>query len=157
MEQSVHEQSVHERFIYVVIASTDDILDDFPIYGMYYFDNRLKAINCAVLCTGIRYNLKQLSEIYSDIYRVPLGTDISMGEEFIDLKRYYSHYWIKRVRPRITVAIETIQARFRAYLKKRLDAVVFLQFALRKAIANPYTQLCRKRLMREFNELIEFF
>jgi hypothetical protein len=146
-----------ERIIYLVIASTDDILDDFPVYGMYYFDNLLKATNCAVLSTGVRYNLNQLSEIYSDIYRIPLGTDISMGEEIIDLKQYYRHYWIKRVRPRIILAVENIQRRFRAYLKKLTDAVVFLQHALRKAIANPYTQLCRKRLMREFNELIEAF
>jgi hypothetical protein len=146
-----------ENSIYVVIASTDDILDDFPVYGMFYFDNRFKATKCAVLCTGVRYNLNQISEIYSDIYRIPLGTDVSVGEDWVDLKQYYSHYWIKRVRPRIILAVETIQRRFRVYLKKRIDAVVFLQCALRKAIANPYTQLCRKRLMREFNELIEYF
>ena len=146
-----------ENSIYLVIASTDDILDDFPIYGMFYFNNRFKATKCAVLCTGVRYNLNQIAEIYSDIYRIPLGTDVSMGEDWVDLKQYYSHYWIKRVRPRILVAVEKIQAVYRARLKKRTDAVVFLQCALRKAIANPYTQLCRKRLMREFNELIEAF
>ncbi len=50
----------------------------------------------------------------------------------------------------------TIQKYFRMYLKRKMDAVIFLQYHLRKAIANPYTELCRKRLLREFYEMPSF-
>jgi hypothetical protein len=146
-----------ENSIYLVIAANHNNLDDFPVYGMYYYNNRFKAMNCAVLCTGVVCYLNETNEIYSDIYRIPFGENIAYGEDWVDLKYLYYNYRIKRVRPRMVIAAETIQRRFRVYLKKRIDAVVFLQCALRKAIANPYTQLCRKRLMREFNELIEYF
>ena len=73
-------------------------------------------------------------------------------EEFIDPDRPTTTRYaiVKHVKIRCA---EIIQRQFRAYLKRKLDAVVFLQYHLRKAIANPYTRLCRKRLLREFNEM----
>jgi len=49
-----------------------------------------------------------------------------------------------------------IQKYYRNYLKRKMDAIIFLQYHLRKAIANPYTELCRKRLLREFYEMPSF-
>ncbi len=46
-----------------------------------------------------------------------------------------------------------IQRKFRKHLKRRLEAALLIQKHLRKAIANPYTKLCRRRLLREFNEM----
>jgi hypothetical protein len=73
-------------------------------------------------------------------------------EEFIDPDRPTTTRYaiVKHVKIRCA---EIIQRQFRAYLKRKLDAVVFLQYHLRKAIANPYTRLCRRRLLREFNEM----
>ena len=46
-----------------------------------------------------------------------------------------------------------IQREFRKHLKRRLEAATVIQRHLRKSIANPYTELCRRRLLREFNEM----
>jgi len=73
-------------------------------------------------------------------------------EEFINPDRPTTIRYaiVKHVKIRCA---EIIQKHFRYYLKRKIDAVVFLQYHLRKAIANPYTTLCRRRLLREFNEM----
>jgi hypothetical protein len=46
-----------------------------------------------------------------------------------------------------------IQKKYRKYLAKKIKAVILLQRAIKKAILNPRTELCQKRLLREFNEM----
>ena len=73
-------------------------------------------------------------------------------DEFIDPNRPTTIRYavVKHVKIRCA---EIIQKHFRNYLKRKLNAVIFLQYHLRKAIANPYTRLCRRRLLREFNSM----
>ena len=47
--------------------------------------------------------------------------------------------------------INLIQKWYKLHFKRKMDSIIFLQCALRKAIANPSTKLCQKRLLREFN------
>ena len=73
-------------------------------------------------------------------------------DEFIDKNRPTTIRYAVVKHVKISCA-EIIQRQFRKYLKRKLDAAIFLQYHLRKAIANPYTELCRRRLLREFNEM----
>ena len=46
-----------------------------------------------------------------------------------------------------------IQKFYRKRLKRRLDCTLIIQRRFREVILNPYYLLCKKRLMREFNEM----
>ncbi len=48
-----------------------------------------------------------------------------------------------------------IQRFYKKRFRKRLLAILVLQRRFREAIGNPYTQICKRRLLTEFNELNE--
>ena len=48
---------------------------------------------------------------------------------------------------------QVIQRFYKQRLQKKLAAIILIQRNIRHAISNPYTTLCRKRLMREFLEM----
>ena len=51
----------------------------------------------------------------------------------------------------LTAAAMVIQKWWKCIYQKRVDAANIIKEAVREAIANPNTQLCRNRLLREFN------
>ena len=65
----------------------------------------------------------------------------------------YSETCVCVVHHQLVRKIKLIQRFYRSRFKRKMDAVIFLQYHLRKAISCPYTQLCRKRLLREFRDL----
>ena len=46
-----------------------------------------------------------------------------------------------------------IQRKWRTIYNTRFAAAVIIRKRMKQAIANPYTQLCRNRLKREFNQM----
>ena len=50
-------------------------------------------------------------------------------------------------------AISVIKNYYIRYFKRKMDAIYFLQYALKKAISNPKTELCKRRLLEEYNEM----
>ena len=85
------------------------------------------------------------------IFKVPFGAGIHCNDISMDSNIW--NYFIRTILDRESKAAKTIQKCYhRRYLKK-IYAAILIQEHYRKAIANPYTQLCRNRLMREFSEL----
>ena len=150
-------------YFYVCIAFNDNLNYDFPIQSYSFFKTIYEARNDAFLRSEICFfgyshpelYLNYYNEIFVDIYKVPFGVDISTGENYIDIRAQFSGHFVRTIRSRKSLAIEIIQKYYKIYFKRKMDSIIFLQFALRKAIANPYTLLCRKRLLREFNELVQ--
>jgi hypothetical protein len=54
---------------------------------------------------------------------------------------------------REVLAAKRIQKKYKEYIKRKMNAIIFLQYTLKRAIANPRTKLCQKRLLREFNSM----
>ena len=105
---------------------------------------------------------KTLCRVYNpevSIYAIPRTVNMAHANfnfEYFDVDfedyrfRIYSNNFVDKERNR---AKKIIMRYYRKYHKRKLDAVIFLQYHLRKAMANPYTELCRRRLLREFYEL----
>jgi hypothetical protein len=88
------------------------------------------------------------------IFKIPFGKDVVMyddgGLDTIDLwLTYFETKYSRKI-----LAVSVIQKMYRIHYKKRMDSIIFLQLALRKAIINPYTPLCKRRLINEFYNLI---
>jgi len=75
--------------------------------------------------------------------------EIYFNEDF-DLDSILN-YPIEIYHSREVLAAKRIQKHFKIYTKRKLDAIIFLQYSLKRAIANPRTELCKKRLLREFH------
>jgi hypothetical protein len=136
------------------LAVNDDEYNDFPIQSMNFFETiyeaRISALDNTV--TVISHN-GVYSTVFVDIYRLPFGENIYYGEDYINLKDHFMEYHVEtKIHPKLR-ALQIIQREYKKYFKKKMDAILFLQYHLRKAIANPYTRLCRKRLLREFNSM----
>ena len=78
---------------------------------------------------------------YACIYKVYYDDDFEI-ENNLHIEMY---------RDRGTLSAILIQKQYRKHFKRRFKAIVYLQNALKRAITNPRTELCKKRLLREFN------
>ena len=89
------------------------------------------------------------------IFEIPYGENIAVNdwdtEDIENLELYQYH--IEDVYDSQTIAAFIIQKWWRKIYNKRLLAATIIKKRLRKAIANPYTELCRRRLLREFSEM----
>ena len=82
---------------------------------------------------------------YTRVYKVYYNEDF-------DIESYdYQNDYIEMYEDNRFVQLERIQYRYKQYHKRKMDAVILLQNCLKQAIANPRTELCKKRLIREFN------
>ena len=84
------------------------------------------------------------------VYYIPNIPNEFEIDSFVDISSsvFIATYYQRKIN-----VVSVIERWYKPHFKKKIDAVVFLQYALRKAIANPYTQLCHKRLLREFNNM----
>ena len=144
------------QYFYMVVSLNTYPGDDYPIIGTYFFNSIYEARVCAYAETGCPFFLDTYYEVYSNIYKIPYGQDITFGagDGWINLKYDYHEYLVEKIRYKKVIAAETIQKYYRLHLLKKTRAVKILQRRIREAIANPYTELCRKRLLREFNEMV---
>jgi len=131
------------------------LYDDFSLDtdGAYLFTCQYDALIFAYKTLSRAYN----PEV--SIYKIPKTVNMAHATfefEHFDLDfedyrfRIYSNHHVDKER---YGAKKIIMRHYKKYHKRKLDAVVFLQYHLRKAIANPYTELCRRRLLSEFNSM----
>ena len=92
------------------------------------------------------------------IFKIPFGKDVkSVAKQRNAVLLMYdrnrldtSDLWLTYVESRYnrkTFAVYIIKKFYKAHYKKKMDSIIFLQYALRKAISNPYTSLCKRRLI----------
>jgi len=96
--------------------------------------------------------LYSYNKTHVKVYYIP-GNEFEI-DSFVDIynkSKYITTYYQKKIN-----AVMIIEKWYKLHFKKRMDSIIFLQCALRKAIANPGTKLCQKRLLREFNELLKY-
>ena len=82
---------------------------------------------------------------HARIYEIKYDEDFdfdNMLNDHIEIYHSHEHNSAKR-----------IQKHFKRHLKRKMDAIILLQYSLKKAISNPRTELCQKRLLREFNSM----
>jgi hypothetical protein len=82
------------------------------------------------------------------IFKIPFNKHIHLICDQI----YNQH--IQTIYDPLTNAVLYIQKRWRIIYNRRLRAAIIIKKNLRKAIANPYTKLCQKRLLHEFNNML---
>ena len=85
------------------------------------------------------------------IFKIPFNQFACLDPE-INYK-YYMKNHITTVHDPLTTAILLVQKCWRKIYNRRFVAAVIIKRNIRRSIANPSTQLCRNRLMREFNEI----
>ena len=78
------------------------------------------------------------------IFKIPFN-------QFVNLDPEMNYEYI--IHDPLTMAVLLIQARWREIYNRRFVAAVIIKKNLRRAIANPNTQLCQNRLIREFNNM----
>ena len=83
-------------------------------------------------------------------YYIPIDDEFEI-DQIVDIfdkntQKFIVTYYCNKIN-----AIIIIEKWYKLHFKKKMDSIIFLQCALRKAIANPSTKLCQKRLLREFN------
>ena len=84
---------------------------------------------------------------YIKIFKIPFG-------EQLDIHHYELYQQcIETVYDPKTTAAMIIQKIWKSIYNRRFVASVIIKKHVRKAISNPYTQLCKNRLIREFNQL----
>ena len=137
-------------YVYWCILYEDFSLDT---EGAYLFTSAYDALTFAYKTLLRAYN----PEV--SIYKIPRTLNMANANfqfehfdvDFEDYRfRIYTNHFISK---EYKNAVKIIKKHYRKYYKRKLDAVIFLQYHLRKAIANPYTELCRRRLLREFMEM----
>ena len=88
------------------------------------------------------------------IFEIPFGTDIPLFNiSFPNMDDEIWDYLVKIIWDRETSSAKLIQMFYRRHFERRKEATKIIQKWYRDAITNPYTELCRKRLFREFNEM----
>jgi len=86
------------------------------------------------------------------IFKVPFGVRLVTDDISHDSGIW--EYYINTIADRETRAAKTIQKKYHRHYLKRIDSAILIQERYREAIGNPYTLLCKRRLLREFNEMI---
>ena len=143
----------------------DSLRGDAPISWPVFFKTYADAKNCAIKEAYIS-EPKWLDTIdfmlprcvfYMKIFEVQFGRDIVISHE----EGYHNYelydMCIETVYDPETTASMLIQKKWRRVYHTRLAAAAIIRKHMRKAICNPYTQLCKNRLMREFHELSNDF
>jgi len=85
------------------------------------------------------------------IFKVPFGAKLITDNISHDSGIW--DYYINTIADRETRAAKTIQKKYHRRYLKRIDSAILIQERYREAMGNPYTLLCKRRLLREFNEM----
>ena len=83
------------------------------------------------------------------IFQIPFGIPVSVRTDDDD----YMEFYVKTVYDPKTTKIMIIQKKWREIYNTRLVSAWIIKRHIRRAIANPKTQLCKNRLYREFNNM----
>jgi hypothetical protein len=128
-----------------------------PVFWPTYSMAKNFAVNTARIITNFwpEPTNPRTYFIYVKIFEIPYGTHVVINENNLEDQWHYQMYQnhLENVYDSETTAAMIIQKRWRVIYNKRFVAAVIIKKKLRKAIANPYTELCRRRLLREFYEL----
>ena len=108
-----------------------------------FFQNIYEARIYAITHAKIHKILDELYINIGCIYKIAFNEDFDIGNEIFN--GYFEMY-----RSRECSSVILIQKHFSIYFKRKMDAIILLQYRLKRAIANPRTKLCQKRLLREF-------
>jgi len=120
---------------------------DLPIF-FYYYKQALKyAYKNAVIKS--RGNLNPFIYYNVKIFKIPFKYHVCLNA--YDANFYENH--IKTVYDPKTTKVMLIQKRWRLIYQKRVDSANIIKDAVREAIANPNTQLCKNRLFHEFHNM----
>ena len=88
------------------------------------------------------------------IFKIPFGRYIPIyGADFSSMDDEIWDFHEKTVWDKETRAARLIQEFYRERFELKKSSAILIQQRYREAIANPYTQLCRNRLLHEFNEM----
>ena len=85
------------------------------------------------------------------IFKIPFGVEVCCNDISMDSDIW--EYFVRTILDYETKAAKIIQRKYRLRYLKKIDAAIFIQEYYRRAMGDPYTQLCKNRLMREFNEM----
>jgi hypothetical protein len=124
-----------------------------PISNPNNFKNIFEARVFACKHSTLRWFDNKYFSNHVRIFKIPFGEDVVMYD---DNTLYTINLWLTYSETRYnrkTLAVSIIQKFYKAHYKKKIKTIIFLQRALRKAISNPYTQLCERRLINEFYNL----
>jgi len=111
----------------------------YPRFFQNIFAARIYAISHAKLHNVSGHLYINTARIYEIYYNEDFDLDNILNHH---IEIYHSHEHISAIR---------IQKHFKRYFKRKMDAIILLQYRLKRAIANPRTKLCQKRLLREFH------
>jgi hypothetical protein len=111
----------------------------YPRFFQNIFAARIYAISHAKLHNVMDHLYINTARIYEIYYNDDFDLENILNRH---IEIYHSHE---------VLAAKCIQKHVKRYLKRKMDAIILLQYALKKAIANPRTKLCQKRLLREFD------
>jgi hypothetical protein len=137
------------------IRPQDSVTRFFPTY----LSAKIFTLNCVVLSEESWCESRQIMTpklvIYFKIFKIDYGDHVWLYYRNQKRLMYQNH--IETVYDPKTTAAMLIQKYWRLVYNRRFVAAVIIKRRLRQAIANPYTELCKRRLMREFYELSSDF
>jgi hypothetical protein len=88
------------------------------------------------------------------IFKIPFKREIPIyNPDFSSMDDEIWDYYETTVWDRETTSARFIQQVYRKRFRIRNESAAIIQERFREAIANPYTQLCRNRLLHEFEEM----
>ena len=90
---------------------------------------------------------------YVKIFEIPFGYHVPINNEFGFENYELEEMCIKTIYNPPTCAAMVIQRKWRTIYNTRLASAAIIRKHMKLAIVNPYTQLGRNRLLREFAEL----
>ena len=126
-----------------------------PVFFPNYTGAKNYALKTArIFEFGTQWTPRRTYIAYVKIFELPFGMHVVIDDSDHDYGHYemYQNHLETVYDPQTTAAM-LIQKRWREIYNRRFVAAVIIKRELRKAIANPYTQLCKRRLVREFNEM----
>ena len=137
----------HMSFVYKCLLYDGDNTDPFNCVAVCHSTDYFLAIKRAR--KEVSYFIWQPFNIivtrYIEIYKVPAGEVVLFEDK--------DHYYLETVFDTFTKNILKIQRWWRRIRSKRKRARKIIGERIWFALGNPYTQLGRNRLLREFNEL----
>ena len=139
----------------------DLLRDDSPVGNPIFFQTKIKATIYAkkqaqILesrWSSVMMKMMPRCEFYLRIFEIPFETEVVVTHD-VGYENYELYdQCIDTVYGPHTTAAMIIQKRWRRIYNTRFASAAIIKKHLKRAISNPYTQLCRKRLLREFNEM----
>jgi hypothetical protein len=88
------------------------------------------------------------------IFKIPFGRYIPIyGADYSSIDDEIWDFHERTIWDRQTRAARLIQEFYRERFELKKSSAILIQKVYREAIANPYTQLCRNRLLHEFEDM----